>query len=39
MFENQVRAERYTISKALLACKLEEGNPVSPHVIKMMSYI
>jgi hypothetical protein len=39
MFDNQVRAERYNISKALLACKLEDGSPVSPYVIKMMSYI
>jgi hypothetical protein len=39
MFENQARAERYNISKALFACKLTEGNLVSPHVIKMMGYI
>jgi hypothetical protein len=39
MFENQARAERYNISKALFACKLAEGSPVSPHVIKMMGYI
>jgi hypothetical protein len=39
MFENQVRAERYNISKALFACKLTEGSLVSPHVIKMMGYI
>jgi hypothetical protein len=39
MFENQARAERYNISKALFACKLAEGSPVSPYVIKMMGYI
>jgi hypothetical protein len=39
MFENQARGERYNISKALFACKLAEGSPVSPHVIKMMGYI
>jgi hypothetical protein len=39
MFENQTRAERYNISKALFVCKLIEGNLVSPHVIKMMGYI
>jgi hypothetical protein len=39
MFENQVRAERYNISKALFACKLVEGSSVSPHMIKMMGYI
>jgi hypothetical protein len=39
MFENQARVERYNISKGLFACKLVEGCPVSPHVIKMMGYI
>jgi hypothetical protein len=39
MFENQARAERYNISKAFFACKLAEGSPISPHVIKMMGYI
>jgi hypothetical protein len=38
MFENQARVERYNIPKALFACKLAEGSPVSPHVIKMMGY-
>jgi hypothetical protein len=36
MFENQARGERYNISKALFACKLEEGSLVKTHVIKMM---
>jgi hypothetical protein len=27
------------ISKVLFACKLAEGSPVSPNVIKMMGYI
>jgi hypothetical protein len=39
IFENQARAERYNISKALFACKLVEGSPVNPNVIKMMGYI
>jgi hypothetical protein len=39
MFENQARVERYTILKALFACKLAEGSLISPHVIKMMGYI
>jgi hypothetical protein len=39
MFKNQASAERYSILKALFACKLAEGNPVSPHVIKMIGYI
>jgi hypothetical protein len=39
MFENQARTKRYNISKSLFACKLAEGSPVSPHVIKMIGYI
>jgi hypothetical protein len=39
IFENQARVERYNISKALFACKLAEGSPISLHVIKMMGYI
>jgi hypothetical protein len=39
MFENQARTGRYNISKSLFACKLAEGSPVSPHVIKMIGYI
>jgi hypothetical protein len=39
MFENQARAASYNISKSLFTCKLAEGSPVSPHVIKMMGYI
>ncbi|XP_072151054.1 uncharacterized protein [Setaria viridis] len=39
IFENQVRAERYNISKSLFACKLAEGSSVSPYVIKIIGYI
>jgi hypothetical protein len=39
MFENQARAERYNISKALFVCKLAEASLVNPHVIKLMCYI
>ena len=39
MFGNQARAERYNISSSLFVCKLTEGSPVSPHVIKMIGYI
>jgi hypothetical protein len=39
MFQNQARTERYNISKSLFACKLAEGSPISPHVIKMIGYI
>jgi hypothetical protein len=39
MFETQARMERYNVSRALLGCKLKDGNPLSPHVIKMVRYI
>jgi hypothetical protein len=39
MFENQIRVERYNISKALFVCKLVEGSQISPHVIKMTDYL
>ena len=39
MFEDQARAERFNTSKSLFAYRLAEGNPVSPHVIKMIGYI
>jgi hypothetical protein len=39
MFENQARTERFNISKSLFVCKLAEGSPVNPHVIKIIGYI
>jgi hypothetical protein len=39
MFENQERAERYSISKAMFACKLADGSLVNHHMIKMIDYI
>ena len=39
MFQNQARTERFNISKSLFACRLSEGSPVIPHVIKMIGYI
>ncbi|XP_072147479.1 uncharacterized protein [Setaria viridis] len=39
MFENQARVDRFNTSKVLFGCKLAEGAPVSPHVIKMIGYI
>jgi hypothetical protein len=39
MSKNQTITERYDISKALFECKLTEGSPISPHVIKMTGYI
>ena len=37
--ENEARVDRFNTSKALFGCKLAEGAPVSPHVIKMIGYI
>ncbi|KAJ1279198.1 hypothetical protein BS78_04G136800 [Paspalum vaginatum] len=39
MFENQARVERYHTLNAPFGCKLAEGSPVSPHVIKMIGHI
>ena len=38
MFQTQARTERFNVSKAFLECKLTEGAPVGPHVIKMVGY-
>jgi hypothetical protein len=39
MFAIQARTERFNVSKAFLECRLAEGAPVGPHVIKMVGYI
>ena len=39
MFQAQAKTERYQVSQALLACKLKDGDPLSPHVIKMTGYV
>ncbi|KAJ1270543.1 hypothetical protein BS78_06G059800 [Paspalum vaginatum] len=39
MFESQARVEKYNTSKALFGSNLAEGNPISPHVIKMIGHI
>lgn len=39
LFEKQARVERFETTKALFSCKLTEGNPVSPHVLKMIGYV
>jgi hypothetical protein len=39
MFATQVRTERFNVSKAFVECRLEEGTPVGPHVIKMVGYV
>ncbi|XP_071678688.1 uncharacterized protein [Lolium perenne] len=35
MFQAHAKTERYQVSQALLSCKLKDGDPLSPHVIKM----
>ena len=39
MFQTQARTERFNVSKAFVECKLAEGAPVGPHVIKMVGYV
>ena len=39
MFETQARTERYNVSRALLGCKMREGDPLGPHMIKMVGYV
>jgi hypothetical protein len=39
MFATQARTERFNVSKAFVECKLAEGTPVGPHVIKMVGYV
>ncbi|KAG8501203.1 hypothetical protein CXB51_003328 [Gossypium anomalum] len=36
LYQRQARQERFDISKALFQCKLAEGSPVGPHVLKMI---
>ncbi|XP_017640149.1 uncharacterized protein LOC108481542 [Gossypium arboreum] len=38
-YQGQARQERFDISKALFQCKLAEGSPIGPHVLKMIGYI
>jgi gag-polypeptide of LTR copia-type len=39
LFQKQARHERYEVAKELFKCKLAEGNPVGPHVMKMMGHM
>jgi hypothetical protein len=39
MFQAHAKTERYQVSQALLSCKLKDGDPLSPHVIKMVGYV
>ena len=39
MFENQMRVERYEISRSLSESKLAEGDPVNLHMINMIGKI
>ncbi|MCI29810.1 putative ribonuclease H protein, partial [Trifolium medium] len=36
LYKEQARYERIEVSGALFQCKLAEGNPVGPHVIRMI---
>src|SRR3954471_9369940 len=39
MFQVQARNERFNVWRSLMDCKLKEGDPLSPRVIKMMGYM
>ncbi|XP_021296811.1 uncharacterized protein LOC110426059 [Herrania umbratica] len=39
MFDKESRTERFDISKELFRCKMSEGSPARPHVLKMIGYI
>ena len=39
MFQQQVRRERFETNKALLSCKMAEGESVSTHIWEMKRYI
>jgi len=38
LYKEQVRHERFDVSKALFSTKLSEGSPVGPHILKMIGY-
>ncbi|KAK2395944.1 secreted RxLR effector protein [Trifolium repens] len=39
LYAEQARHERFEVSKSLFQCKLSEGSPVGPHVLKMIGYV
>ena len=39
MFQVQARTERFNVWRSLMDCKPKEGDPLSPHVIKMIGYV
>ncbi|XP_027191636.1 uncharacterized protein [Cicer arietinum] len=39
LYQKQARHERIEVSRSLFQCKLAEGDPVGPHVLKMIEYI
>jgi hypothetical protein len=39
IFTTQARTERFNVCKAFVECKLAEGAPIGPHVIKMVGYV
>ncbi|XP_076939790.1 uncharacterized protein LOC143608718 [Bidens hawaiensis] len=39
MFQKQAHQERFDTMKQLISCKMEQGSPVSAHVVKMKGYI
>ncbi|XP_017970442.1 PREDICTED: uncharacterized protein LOC108660693 [Theobroma cacao] len=39
MFDKESYTERFNFSRELFRCKMSEGSPVRPHVLKMIGYI
>ncbi|PNX82340.1 retrotransposon protein putative Ty1-copia subclass, partial [Trifolium pratense] len=39
LYQEQARHERFEVSKTLFQCRLAEGSPVGPHVLKMIGYV
>ena len=39
MFQMQARTKRFNVWRSLMDFKLKEGDPLSPHVIKMIGYM
>lgn len=39
MFQAQTKTERYKVFQDLLSFKIKDGDPLSPHVIKMVGYM
>ena len=39
LYQGQEWQERFDVSKALLQCKMAEGNPIGAYALKMIVYV